>query len=452
MRLISKKTNLGQEYEDLNSLFELNGKIQKVFIASAYADTKTIRNIYNHLSSCECDKRGCQFLVFIDRAASQALDGQKYRAKYKRLNTNIKKSDFGIDSGIKLVSGKLFHSKMIYIKTTLEENLFVGSMNITQNGTLKNENEELFLFSKKPSAKIVKDALNYFDYLGLPDISSWVDECEIEPRKMSFRDFFMNGSLYVRFAPTNLFSFTLNIPENMRGATAKLHPFLDAEAKNSISMLRFCFENMEASFPTWAQDAPVSGAGKRWTDYCIETLHGYWAPSILCKRIDDILFEKKDDKISEIARTFRLLSTPHVESSVYSFFDQLEDSIYQQNGAWSASDAKNRWVQWRGRLLKRVFRDGLDSDIDEAFALRVSLGVQKSNFFDIFNDADHVEEFIDTVMDFFHFNLDRKGVRNKIVQVMKKLDMPLDSPDDLLKIIQGRGKASFLQQLEELSA
>jgi hypothetical protein len=441
---------LGQEYEDFNSLFEPSGKIQKVFIASAYADPKTIRSLFNHFASCECDKRGCQFSVFIDRAASQALEGQKLRSKYKRLNTNIKKSIFGPDSGIRLVGGKLFHSKLIYIKTTVEEFIVVGSMNMTQKGTIKDENEEIIVLSQKPSKKFCKDIVSYFGYLSLPETSSWIDDCESAPKQVTFRDFFMNGSLYVRFAPTNLFSFTLNLPEAMRGATARLHPFLDAEAKNSISMLRFCYENGQNPFQAMCQEQ-IAGKAEHWTAFCFETLHGYWAPNVLCYLIDDILFEKKDDKLNEITNAFRLLSTPDVERRVYTFFDQLENSIFQQDGAWSASDAKKRWNQWRDRLLKRVFKDGLDSEIDEAFALRLSLGVQKSSFFDIFNDSDHAEEFIETVMDFIRFNLDRKGVKNKIIKILKSFPIAPETSEDFLKIIQSQGNQSFLKQLETLT-
>ena len=92
MRLISKKTVLWKEYKDFSSLFELEGKVQKVYIASAYADPDTIKLIFKDASRCGFDNRGAQFTAFIDRAASQALQGQDHHEDYTKLNKTIKRN------------------------------------------------------------------------------------------------------------------------------------------------------------------------------------------------------------------------------------------------------------------------------------------------------------------------------------------------------------------------
>jgi len=82
MRLISKKFNLGKEYDDFFSVLDITGKAQKIFIASAYADVNTIKVIYKKLKSI-CDNRKCQLVIYIDRAANQALNDQLYHDVYK---------------------------------------------------------------------------------------------------------------------------------------------------------------------------------------------------------------------------------------------------------------------------------------------------------------------------------------------------------------------------------
>lgn len=447
MRLISKKTVLWKEYKDFSSLFELKGKVQKVYIASAYADPDTIKLIFKDASRCGFDNRGAQFTAFIDRAASQALQGQDHHEEYPKLNKTIKRkigSNNIQSSGIRLVGDNLFHSKIIYIKTTQVEYLVVGSMNATQNGINKDENEEVIIFSNNPSKQVIDDTLKYFSYLASDSVSSSVNEQKAKPRTVTLRDFFMDGNLYVKYSPANLFSFTLNLPENFREATAKIHPLLDAETKNSLSMLKFC--NKETT-DKMSDNNQLVQTKLRWTDYCLETLHGYWAPSFFSEQIKNLLTRREGIKCKEIERA-KLLSDPNVEAEIFNFFDSLEKSINQQQGTWCAAEAKTRWEKWRNERLNRLFTS--DNKLNKDFALRLSHGVQHTPCIDFFNDAEHADLFIDSVIDFITFNMDRKGVKNKFIQLLKKMNIRIETKDDLLNAIRSTDNESLIQQLRQL--
>jgi len=380
----------------------------------------------------------------------------------------------GDDSGIKLVGGELFHSKLVYIKTTVEEHIVIGSINMTNNGTNKAGNEELFLHSKKPPKSLVKQAKTYFELLDEQGYTSWIDNCNRPSKGITIRDFFLDGSLYVRFTASNLLSFHLNLPEDMRKASAKLSPIIDAEAKNSFSMLNLLqkdilcdlLQKKKTAQPQYVdndllqfingkdlkhiknEDSAFDKKKNIWTTYCIETLHGYWAPNFLCKYIDDILSEKEntDSKFAKIQKVVRLLKKPAVEELVCIFFDMLSEKITSLGGEWNVEDAKKRWDDWRDRLHGRVIGGESDSKIDESLPWRLNSGVYKSKLLDIFVDNEHTNEFIDSVLNFFHSSLTRQ-TKNKIVNIIKELKVKLDKASHLEEIINGKGENSFMEKL-----
>jgi hypothetical protein len=368
---------------------------------------------------------------------------------------------------------------------------------MTINGITDDQNEELLLCIDKPTKQLISQTENYFKELDAWRYVIPINEQPSQQNRISLRDFFLDGNLYIRYQPPNLFTFVLDIPDSLRQAAPKLHHFLDADTKNTISMQSLCYKfnlikdinysnssdpaldstfdgflgvvsydhQLQDLFPrnVTLNTGSESYRSPSWTNYCIETMLGYWAPSFLCPIVDANIELGKDNKSDTIEKIIHLIGTKNFENHLFNFFDELSVAIYEESMGkeeWDAEKIKNRWLKWRKHLFSRIITDESDesdeSEVDKPSSIvRMSSGISKASFFDIFTDNDFSEDFIDSVINFLHYKIPISKQKNKIVKILKdilkQLEMEnIENSKELLEIIQDQGRDSFINQLKFL--
>ncbi len=346
MRFISKK--FSESDFDFLELLTIEGKIQKIYLASAYCDTDILYKIKNSIKD-QIDARGCEFHIFIDQFANKAWLGQELISKFRGLTTRLK-NEISPTSEIYFVknSGKLFHSKILYIKTTKYIKIYLGSMNFTERGTNPNENEEILCEFEKTittTNKFISEIENYF--IKLQKNSLALSELKKLPtinKYSSARDFFLSGHVFFEFANIRLFNFPLELPEEVKKGVSKLHNSLIDITQDNIDIIKkVCSFEKNNNHTSWKQ-------------YTIETPYGYWAPKEFLEKINKILDEKSSYKANSIRIIKELTNENEVNKIMLPYFQEISENIYQKfpDCEWDAEKLKTRWTNWYNKLLKKI--------------------------------------------------------------------------------------------------
>lgn len=423
--------NLNDNAYNWRELFNVDGAISQLSIATAYSDPRTINNIFNLVQE-NFDGRGAIFTVFLDQNASRALYGQEYHQGYCNRTTRIRnyiakytqRQDTN-DSGIFLVDlQRLFHSKFIFIRSAIMTRLIIGSINMTVNGIGARGNEELIYIHDNPNQRILQNIDKYIGFLYKH--STPVHGAREPLTRNSLRDFFLNGKLYIQFDKIRPFRFELDLPQEIIRQKS-LHPFIDIKSTSSVNILKFC-KNFN---PDNERDEEAANQAPQWKRFCVETNYGYWAPNEYIDRINEILDERREQGENLLNEQLWEIPTEEFNTCAQKFFNEFANTIKKLGSKWELN--QKRWDNWICRLQKKLFDDtGIRSD----FFDKLVSGVVRTEMPDIWDSTFHREAFVDSFIESLQFAMDLPNTRNCIARCFLENNVYPETSNDLARMIQ----------------
>jgi len=367
--------------KNIKNLFFLNEeKIEEIVIVSAYFDLKALKWIYKFSKK----NPNIEVKIFIDKHSSKIFSNDKINNTLIKYSKNIH---------IFLVRyGKLFHSKLYYIKSDKNIKVSIGSLNFTFNAFQRNE--EIL-------NEYIEDIDTQSEYIS--SIEEYIYSLEEKSEKVTkelknkhsnsdLRSLLLDGYIYYESKEEESFSFKLELPNKMKKIDIEIDPTLKANLVDSLTLKRLILESpilKEIEFPK-----KEKGIG-RWKDYCIETCYGYWSPSFFNNDLRRILEERKEKREPYFKKIKELLEN-HPKELENAFLDVCKSikKNLPKGTYWEYADknkAKKSWDKWRIKELQKFE--------NETFYDRLIFGIIKVSPPDIWNDNLASEEFEDSFLD-----------------------------------------------------
>lgn len=435
-------------------MLSLEGKLQKILIASAYCDPEIINEIFKIFIN-NSDGRSRTFQVFIDRSSSKIIGDKQLSNKYKKINKKIIDECTGDDNGIYLVNinGKLFHTKLIYLESTKENKLISGSINLTKQGTDVHQNEEIIIDYNNINTTLQNNINIYFDTLK-QNLSIRVDN-DIKSNKISSaRDFFLSGKLFLqldRLAPLN---FTLNLPQEYFNSDS-VHPILRHKTSGTVNLLSSWMyinkSNQENKNSQYEKNDSDENENKRVTfkTWCIETDFGFFAPYEFIRNVRSF-YSITDDKINYLNNEIdnMIKEKENFNKEMLKIFEEIKENSYQNNTPWSINI--NNWNTFFYNRINRLLKD---DDYRSSLVERMSSGLCEISMPDIWNDPVSLKLFKFNFINFLKSKSStrserNKSTRNKFIQaILAYFDIP-DDFEDLEYIVK---QDKFINKLKEIS-
>ncbi len=379
----------------LKDLMPGRGVLRQVQIASAYFDLESVNDLFEIIKSRRPKQSKIKIRFFFDRAAARLHSDQATLKRLQEINAELR--EFGTDdSGLYLVQiGTLFHSKIYQSLSASSGKIWVGSMNLTQNGLKRNE-ETMFggdfnVESRSALRKLSADINGYFDSIITEGRAIPITEFSSRSPVIGIRDFFMDGVIFFRHSIQSPFAFKLYLPEEILHQPSEIDPLLGASQNDSImltSLIRDS-ERKRIDEPTNKPKQP------RWKQWCIETCYGFWTPTAYLETVRKAVkdgenhrrpkFEKLKEKISkgetrsEIEQNFMAL---HKSITTYLSKRDIPDPTWKFS---NADDAKERWNSWVSRLASKLS--------DDSYFDRLVAEVAEAPCPDVWNDPLSAKEF-----------------------------------------------------------
>lgn len=443
INILSKKiSNSKRNKYDFSSLFSIDEKYKKFFIASAYSDCESLRRIFNIFKE-NCSLKTNSFKIFIDRSASKIIGNARISKRYRTLNTEIKKFCSDKESGIYLVNfnGKLFHTKLIYIETKNKNKIISGSINMTCQGIDKDKNEEIIVEHKNVGVRLCNKILSYFDKI--KSYSLRVDNNLQTNKIASARDFFLSGVIFYKPDRFNLGQYNLNFP---KGFNIKDQlPRVEQSSSGSINL-----------FSAWLSDLNLSNAhterkkeNNRYKTWCIETDFGYFAPYEFKKNVESYNYISKEKKeFLEKQIIMMLNSKDKFYLDLLSDFEKISEIASNQGVKWKI-DIKS-WKKFFDSQMKKF----ADEEYRDLVVQRISSYLIEVPMPDIWNDPFSLLHFKENFFEFIESNIKRsknisKGeAGNNFIKAIQKCNKNPLNFDDLEKILVSD---NFSKALIELS-
>lgn len=435
-------------------IFNIDNKIRKLYISSAYCDPDTIYTIKNYIID-NIDLRGCEFKVFIDRNANHALPSQDLSRRWKILNTRLS-HEISTQSGIYLVNnnGKLFHSKLLYIQTTQSEKICIGSMNYTVQGTSLNYNEEILLEidSNRNTHNIINECYKYFTTLIEKSINiNDIDKDELVYK--SLYDFFSSGSLCFEYAKSNHFAFKLGIPKSLKKNKSRIEGLFDITEDN-INIIDILYPQIENDKKTRSY----------WKQFAIETPYGFFTPlefkKIIDKRID-CKSSINDSRVNDIISSIKEKTT--INNLVLPYLKQINlqcnEILKERNEAqWDIDKLIDKWDKWYERLQKRFNED--ENDETSILIQRYIHGIDISPMPDIYNDKFTFDDFLNNFITSINYKIKMSEYRttNKfisfLIDFLDEYNYEINEPSDLKRCITNdnfkKDLAAFAKEIDDI--
>jgi len=404
---ISMEKDRANSFEkEIEKLFKVKGKVQEIMIISAYFDLKAL----NWIEKYSKKNKDIKIQIFIDRYSSKFFSNDEIYDELIKVSKNIE---------IFLVkSGKLFHSKLYYIKSNKEIKVSIGSLNFTYNAFQKNEeilNEYIEDINKK--SKYIEDIEIYINSLTNTSKSEKItNNLKNNHINNNLRSLLLDGFIYYESKEQESFSFKLKLPNDLKKIDTDIDSTLEANIVDSLTLERLVKESpilKEIKFPK--KDKSQS----RWKDKCIETCYGYWSPSFFNDDLEVILKKRKDKREPYFDRIKKLLKE-HESELEKAFFKVRKKIIKRLNKSYweykNKSKAKEAWKDWRERLLNKF-------DNNNTFYKRLVEGVSKTSTPDVWGNDIESEEFENSFLDslIYHWSKDyynQKSTSNKIANII----------------------------------
>ncbi len=419
---------LNKDEFNLPKFFDINGKIRNVFIASGYCDIDSISEVYKIISK-NFDQRGANFKIFIDRNANNALPNQNKYSEFYKIDKKIR--NISSNSGIFLVQhGNLFHSKILYIESTKETKIYIGSMNLTQKAINIPGNEEILL--ELNNNTIIRQVNRYFDELeNISENFSVLSKQKISYN--SFRSFLLQGNLYLPYTKSEFFNFKIGIPEYTKQYSVNIP--LPANINDTINVLYEIAPEIKERKNNFS-----------WKIYTIETPYGYWAPCEFENNISKIINGKQSNKDNSIIKVKSLLVNKNKVDKIIinKFFivdKWLKKSFPSGNlEDWSVDNVITRWNRWYNNLLEKLdINDENNMNNEKLQIQRYITGVHITKLPDIWYDIMLSSDFENCFMESLLIELNKSKSKNKFASFIKnKLSLKLEQIDlkDIVRIIQ----------------
>ena len=399
----------GRRFNNFADIFSLNGyKVREIIAISAYTDINSVEQVFLLAKKNKYAGKRSKLRLFIDRAP---IRNDSYDELLK-INRRIV-SEFADGSGIYLVSmGKLFHSKCYLIEGRDYGRFFIGSMNLTQNGLLDNE-ECLLNGDYKPGAggsatRLADWIKDYADKIsGAARIIS--QRANLNAGR-SLREFLMNGWLYYEIKEQDPLRFKLHLPDKAKTIVSAL-PILDASITDSISVVKIAHAHNLLN-QTGDSDILNNSGRSRWKEYCLETCYGRWAPS----EYDDMINQQMDT-IADKRKPYYQYLRERLNESPQDFETALLEQIkiisaHLKAGGfhdWRYHDldlARQAWERSYNRIVKKLWH--------ETWFNRIVNGIDYTSVPDVWNQPSvgqgFEESFCDTL--FYTWSIGRS--KNKL--------------------------------------
>lgn len=431
-----------------------NGYVRKIRIASGFTDgeliLRTIKNLSKYIEHIS---------FYLDLSASHYLTDKYTNEILDQAAIAIRDNDqFDEYSGIYLVKcGSLFHSKLISCESKTKALFSIGSLNFTNNA-LKN-NEEIMLLS--PNVDIESDEYleidQYFENLwNLTNARKnskighafKVGSDDLDFKNKDLRSILLYGRLFFEAKEQDPFRFSLRLPDSVKEDQSNLHPMLEAETRDSISLVALLstprnlgglgieeFKNLKLDRKTKSQ----------WKRYSVETCYGYWCP---LDHTDEL---EKDLNLREMRRQpyFEALlenledNAQDIEKVFLELIQSLKTRMHSDEWIYSDEDtALVAWRNWRQRIIQKWTKQS-------TVFKRLIRGVDSSSVPDVWSDPLTSKEFEESFLQSLLFYWSKNGnnkIANKIKLALELEDTNLEEMeiDDLQKRIEQLAKKGDL--------
>lgn len=445
--LVSLSESRSSSFEELFSFS--NQCVENLIVATAYFDLVSLQEIVS-LALKEKPKKGkARVSIFVDGSASRFKSDPDIRNALCTLS-KLLTQQCDRNSGIFLVNfGTLFHTKLYFLESTKKIKLFIGSLNLSQNGLKKNE-EILVDLSQSINSDVYEQIFSYAKILHEKsiEVSRAIGLKKYNP---NLRDIILDGHIYYETKRNDPFRFKLGLPDEFLAQKTDIDPLLDATIVDSISLKRLLSQSIPFGLNLSFLQTENIRANSHWKRFCVETCYGFWTPSCyqdLIKRELKIKSSKNDPYYQELLNQIKfnyhivegcfLLFCRRVSGKIKEFRSQSQG---YKNIYWkyeNISIARSDWKNWIDNLQHKLS--------NEDFYNALVIGVSKTKAPDVWADPLVSSEFENSFLGFICFgmaqrSLNRTGNSNVLIKEISKslhISGHIDI-DDMKKYIENAG-------------
>ena len=378
------------------------GQITDVVIFTAYLDIQTLVDFRDFLNkngqkwpNKNANCKNCNVRIFTDSSNKRLLDqlSSQEKRNYSWIEDRYikeSKDKFCFESGIYFVNNSfLFHPKCyLFTYANGASKILFGSMNFTQNGRRsknKKGNEEFLLSLSTNTQGQMQIARNLKDdiYLYLKNNS----EHNIVKYKKgtaivktnSLRDLFLDGFLWYKMEETDsLFRMPIKMSKEELKQPTKYYA-IDDQHSQSYNIKKVIEKKFRVNL--------TSETSKNKTKikiYFLATSIGQWSPKKYREIVEDILFEKEDEKKKEVKKLKEIFANN---------FEMIQEEVLEdikKHPQWKITKKK---IEKRLKILKSKLLSEEDGKKYNSYCKRLISPWISYPMVDIWNDSLAVKEF-----------------------------------------------------------
>ena len=437
--------NLSQTME---ALLTVPGKLRAAAVATAYIDVPALSTFLKYIAGKADGRSGANVDLFIERNSAVRLCSEVLAEEADQERRKLRKAfSSGLFGVVRLnvyavQLGSLFHSKAIYIKTNSHHRAAVGSLNLTANGLVKNEelvvttSEELGRSTLR--SQLLKKVEQYISKAHFEEIGglvvplSEVLESPFKSRNIAnLRDVLIGGVIWYERKEVEAFAFPLQLPDGLRKARAVIRempiPHLQSTLDSSLPVLPL----MGAGFEMEAVER------SRWRRrLCIPTCYGLWSPPEWRKEIEaghEDRSRPRREHLKVLQERFRMEHhsiVDHIVNACDEIWTALSQVDVREEKIRLPTDLRKRADAWvdriSGRLSDPKYLDFLATGLNPVAVPDVWSG----------NSGD-AEEFESSFLESVRFELNRPRPRSLLAQRLSAVEYSdcTENDNELLKTL-----------------
>lgn len=443
--------------QTMEALLAVPGKLRVATVATAYIDVAALSTFLNYIAGKADGRSGADVELFIERNSAVRLCAEVMDKEADKAGKKLRKAfRNGLFGAVRLKvyavqAGALFHSKAIYIKTNSHHRVAVGSLNLTANGLVKNE--ELVVTTSADLGRstlrghFIKEVEQYiskahFEKIGgrVVPISNILQN-PFKSRDISnLRDVLLGGVIWYERKEVEAFAFPLHLPEELRKARAMIGetsiPHLQSTLDSSLPVLplmgsRFEMEAVERS---------------RWRRrLCIPTCYGLWSPPEWRKEIESGHTDRsrpRHEHLKVLQERFQAKDRSSIVKSIVGACEEIWTALSQVDVQGEKvslpTDLRERAEKWVKRISDKL-RDPKYLDF-------LATGLSPVDVPDVWSgNSSDAAEFENSFLESVRFELNRQRPRSLLAQRLSEGEYRglIDSDTDLRKILVERANSLF---------
>lgn len=298
-----------------------------------------------------------------------------------------------------VVSGRLFHTKVLLFEGVKEACVLVGSANATEAAFT--DNEELMLMLR--TAQIPQGLDQYL--AAVAAAATLIDD--VGPfQAHTLPAFFRMGSVYYKPVVVTQFRFDLRLPPGMRTALTTLQvpiPGMTARASQTynpfVQVGLSLEEESELTEFAEADEAPSSGERVSLRSYGVQTCYGWWVPGAYDKELERKLKPARVRRSELLNRLSDLLenSSDVIRRSARQRFLDLE--VFAKEKGFELREAPEARMTRFGEFLQRTG----DRLADPTWRRRAEQPYIRALVPEVWSDPTSSSEFMNTFFDYLEF-------------------------------------------------